>query len=61
MKTSHEKTLNDAEVEALLASIDGSSSPEQNATVSMQHSEERTVANAWEMDIHDSSVAELNR
>ncbi len=60
MKTSHDKTLNDAEVEALLASIDGSS-PEQNATISMQNSEERTVANAWEMDIHDSSVAELNR
>ncbi|WP_312268126.1 hypothetical protein [Pseudescherichia sp.] len=60
MKTSHDKTLNDAEVEALLASIDGSS-PEQNATVPVQHSEERTVANAWEMDIHDSSVAELNR
>ncbi|WAH52357.1 hypothetical protein LMA04_20155 [Pseudescherichia vulneris] len=60
MKTSHEKTVNDAEVEALLAAID-SSSPEQYSTAPVQISEERTIAHACEMDIHDSSVAELDR
>lgn len=60
MKTSNEKTANDAEVEALLASLD-SSGPEKHAEDRVQHSEEPTVANAWEIDIHDSSVAELNR
>lgn len=60
MKTSHEKTLNDAEVEALLASIDRSG-PEKHPAGRVQNGEEHTVANAWEMDIHDSSVAELDR
>lgn len=60
MNTHHEKTLNDAEVEALLASIDNSS-PAIRAADRMQSDEERTLANVWEIDIHDSSVAELNR
>ncbi|WP_312227164.1 hypothetical protein [Pseudescherichia sp.] len=60
MKTRDAKTLNDAEVEALLASID-SSSPDKRTESQMLKGEEPTVANSWEIDIHDSSVAELNR
>lgn len=60
MKTSDERALNDAEVDALLASIDGSG-PEKRGEGRMHHSEEPAVANAWELDINDSSVTELNR
>ena len=60
MKTRDAKTLNDAEVEALLASID-SSGPQKRTENQMLTGEEPTVANSWEMDIHDSSVTELNR
>ena len=59
MKTRHEKTLNDAEVEALLAAIDRSG-PEIRPAHRGQNSEEHTLAAAWEIDIHDSSVTELN-
>lgn len=60
MKTSSERVLSDAEVDALLASIDRSS-PEKRTEGRGHNSEDPTVASTWEMDIHDSSVAELNR
>lgn len=60
MNTSHEKMLNDAEVDALLAAIDPSS-PEKHPVDRVQNSEEYGVANVWEMDIHDGSAAELDR
>ncbi|WP_222888229.1 hypothetical protein [Enterobacter sp. C2] len=61
MKTSHEKTLNDAEVDALLAAIEPSSPAQPRPVDRVQNSEESTEANAWEMDIHDGSAAELDR
>lgn len=64
MKTHHEKTLNNAEnsaeVEALLAAIDPSC-PGTPPVERVQNSEEQSVANAWEIDIHDGSAAELDR
>ncbi len=60
MSTHSERALSDAEVDALLASIDHSS-PEKRPEGRMHNSEEPTVATTWEMDIHDSSVAEFNR
>jgi len=60
MKNSDERSLNDAEVDALLASID-SSGPEKRPEGRVHNGDEPSVANAWELDIHDSSVAELNR
>ena len=60
MKTSDDKTLHDAEVEALLAAMD-LSVPERRAEGRMESAEGLTVASAWEIDIHDSSVTELNR
>lgn len=64
MKTRHEKTLNNAEngaeVDALLAAIDPSG-PEKDPVERVQNSEEQSVANAWELDIHDGSAAELDR
>ena len=59
MSTHSERALSDAEVDALLASIDHSS-PEKRPEGRMHNSEEHTLANAWEIDIHDSSVAELD-
>lgn len=60
MRTHSERALSDAEVDALLASIDRSG-PEKRPEGRTHNDEEPTVANTWEMDIHDSSVAELNR